>query len=320
LARLYKGLLIVLLIVLLVTFSTSMYYYNRMLVSPNYVTYVNSPVYFDERIALILENSNSTYWQRFKNGVLEAAKNYNIAVEFHAIQDQKSAGTQLRIAAASKKNAVITNSFDENTYLTDLEYLDRKGVEIITSGIELGKNNYFVGTNAFEFGQRAAQLSIRAGGENAQIAIILDNATDEIAGFSTEIQQFENASIIVTRKTDGLLIGAVDVIHSILNDYPEVNLIFAMTAEDTLAAAQAIVDRNLVGNVIVVGTDLTDTPIVRRYMQRNIIYGFIERNPYDAGVRSLQIVAGIIDGEFKPTYETIDIDTVTRWDLSQQRN
>jgi len=62
---------------------------------------------------------------------------------------------------------------------------------------------------------------------------------------------------------------------------------------------------------------LTDTPIVRRYIERNIIYGFIERNPYDAGFQSVEVLAGVLRGEFRPTFGTIDLDTVTKWDLGQ---
>ncbi len=107
------------------------------------------------------------------------------------------------------------------------------------------------------------------------------------------------------------------MIQSILTDYPEVNAIFCMTPEDTLAAAQAIVDRNLVGDIVVIGTDLSDTPIVRRYIERNIIYGYIERNPFDAGFKSVSVLAGVLRGEFNPTFVTIDLDTVTKWDLGQ---
>ena len=319
--NLYKYSIAGLLVILIGAFSLSMYYYNRMAMSQENAGYAHTgDAEILHRISLIINNSDNLYWQRFKNGAMDAALENQVAIEFHGIEDAEdvsSAGRQMRIAVASQKDGVIVNTLDEASYEADVAYLVENGVLVMTTGVEGGKNSYFVGTNAFEFGQRAAQLVIRAAGENARVAVILDGTTDEIVGFSKVIQQYAESSIEVIKKTDGHLIGAVDVIQSILTDYPEVNAIFCMTPEDTLAAAQAIVDRNLVGDIVVVGTDLTDTPIVRRYIERNIIYGFIERNPYDAGFQSVEVLAGVLRGEFRPTFGTIDLDTVTKWDLGQ---
>lgn len=321
--RLYRCSIAGLLVILISAFAMSMYYYNRMAMIQGNAAY--TPEIETEvlhRVSLILNNSNNLYWRRFKEGAMEAALENNIAIEFHGIEnphDGISAARQMRIAAASQKDGVIINKLNEASYESDMAYLAQNGVLVLTTDVEAGKNSYFVGTNAFEFGQRAAQLTIQAAGQNAQVAVILDGTTEEFVGFSKEMQRFEGSVIEVIKKTDGHLIGAVNVIHSILTDYPQVNVIFCMTPEDTLAAAQAIVDRNLVGEIIVVGTDLSDTPIVRRYIERNIIYGYIERNPHDAGFQSVTVLAGVLHGEFKPTFVTIDLDTVTKWDLGRHK-
>jgi len=304
-----------LLAILISAFAASMYYYNRMAIGQvDTVNTIESDIVEFIRISLILNNSDNVYWQRFRKGALDAAAENNVVIEFH---DVTSAAKQMRIAVASKKDAVVINSFDEATSETDIDYLLQNGVLVMTTGVEGSKGSYFVGTNTFEFGQRAAQLVLQAAGESARVAVILDSTTDEIVGFSKEMQRYSSAVIETIKKTDGHLIGAVDVIHSILSEHPDVNVIFCMTSEDTLAAAQAIVDRNRVGDIIVVGTDLSDTPIVRRYIERDIIYGYIERNPYEAGFQSIVVLAGVLRGEFKPTFVTIDLDTVTKWDLGQ---
>jgi len=321
LGHLYKYSIAGLLAILIGAFAVSMYYYNRMAMSQENAAYaLETDVEALHRISLIINNSDNLYWQRFKKGAMEAALENKVALEFHGfddVEDAESAGRQMRIAVASQKDGVIVNTLDEASYEADIAYLVENGVLVMTTGVEGGKNSYFVGTNAFEFGQRAAQLVIQAVGENARVAVILDGETDEIVGFSKEMQRYPEASIEVIKKTDGHLIGAVDVIQAILTDYPEVNAIFCMTPEDTLAAAQAVVDRNLVGDIVVIGTDLSDTPIVRRYIERSIIYGYIERNPFDAGFKSVSVLAGVLRGEFNPTFVTIDLDTVTKWDLGQ---
>jgi ABC-type sugar transport system substrate-binding protein len=102
---------------------------------------------------------------------MDAALENNIAIEFHGIEDPEdvvSAGRQMRIAVASQKDGVMINTLDEASHKYDIAYLAEDGVLVLTTGVEAGKNSYFVGTNTFEFGQRAAQLVIQASGENAR--------------------------------------------------------------------------------------------------------------------------------------------------------
>jgi len=320
LGKLYRYAIIGLSAILLGAVAMSMYYYLSIASYDNIAGFAAEPARERHRVSLIINNSDTLYWQIFKKGAMDAAAEHNIAIEFHGIEDARdleATKRQMQIAVASQKDGIIINALDEVTFEEDIGNLVQNGITVVTTGVEGGKDTYFVGTNAFEYGQKAARLVIEAVGENARVAIILDNTVDEIVGFSKELQQYDDAVIETIEKTDGHLIGAVDVIQTILTDYPQVNAIFCMSPEDTLAAAQAVVDRNLVGDVVVVGTDLSDTPTVRQYIERNIIFGYIERNPYDAGFQSVTVLSEVLDGEFKPTFITIDPEMITRLNLGR---
>ena len=47
---------------------------------------------------------------------------------------------------------------------------------VLTTGVEArSSDSYYVGTNAYAYGQEAARLVIQSAGESAQIAVIVDD-------------------------------------------------------------------------------------------------------------------------------------------------
>jgi ribose transport system substrate-binding protein len=322
--RLYKYVFIGLVVILLSAVVMSMYYYSRIKIDYNATR--NQPGTGNKKyhFSMIINNSESQYWKQFKKGAMEACAQYDAAIEFHGIEsaeDIAATKEQMRIAVAARNDGVIINALDETSYTSDIEYLVQNGLLVLTTGVEANSNeSYYVGTNTYSYYQEAARLVIQSAGESAKIAIIADNTISEISGFSREIQAHYGAEVVVVKKTSSHLIGAEDVVQSILDEYPQVNAIFCMTPEDTMAAAQAIIDRNRVGEVVVTGTDLTATSSVQKYIERNIIYGYIERNPRDIGYQSVVALCNAASGKFQPEYEDIDLDVVTKYNIDQYDN
>jgi len=325
----YRYIFIGLVAILLSGVVMSMYYYSR--IKMDYKAEVFPPGTNSKKyhFSLILNNSESLYWQQFRQGAMEAAGEYDAALEFHGIEsadDLMATKQQMRIAVTARHDGIIVNALDADTYLEDIEHLVSNGLAVLTTGVEAkSSDSYYVGTNAYAYGQEAARLVIQSAGEDAQIAIIVDDtvpygdSANKIAGFSKELQAYPQARVVVTKRSSSSVIGAEDVVQSILDNYPEVNAIFCMTPEDTMAAAQAIIDRNRVGEIVVTGTDLTATQSVEKYIEKSIIYGFIERNPYNIGYRSVAALCNIMDGKFQPAYEDIDMDIVTRYNIDQYK-
>jgi len=326
----YKYIFIGLAVILISGVVMSMYYYSRIKMDYKAEEFPPGAGNNKYHFSLILNNSENLYWRQFRQGAMDAAAEFDAALEYHGIEsadDLVTTKLQMRIAVASHNDGVIINNLDEETYLSDIGYLVDHDLAVLTTGIEArSSDSYYVGTNAYAYGQEAARLAIQSAGENAQIAVIVDDTvnygdgvqdTNKIAGFFNEIQAYPDAQIVTIKKTSSHLIGAEDVVQSILDGFPQVNAIFCMTPEDTMAAAQAIIDRNRVGEIVVTGTDLNANPSVEKYIDKNIIYGYIERNPYDIGYQSVATLCNVMAGKFQPAYEDIDIDIVTKYNIDQ---
>jgi ribose transport system substrate-binding protein len=122
-------------------------------------------------------------------------------------------------------------------------------------------------------------------------------------------------SAVMYRKSN--LLGAEDITRNILTDNSDIDVIFCTNAKDTVAAARVIIERNLVGDVYVVGTDVTEEII--NYIQKGIVFGVLDRNGYDAGYKCVEILYDNFGDGFQPSYMDIDIDIYTSLNIASYR-
>jgi len=332
----YKYILVALVAILLGAAAVSLYFYGRIERDYN-DTYIKGSQNLKYHFSIIISNSSSLYWQEFMKGAHKAAEEYGAALEYHAISPMDNgdeAWRFIKIAVASRIDGIITNALDEETYADDIAYVTSSGLHIVTTGADTQKSqtSYYVGTMAYEYGLSAARLAIESAREAPKIALIVDETvfigdindprdlqrTDSwIIGFLEGISAYNGAELLDIKKKSSSVISAEDVVQSIFDNYPDVNAIFCMTPEDTVTAAQAVTDRNKVGEVVVTGTDLSLTTPVLKYMEKNIIYGYIDRNPSEAGYRSVEALVSAVSDEFQAAYVDIDIDTITKENINE---
>ena len=105
------------------------------------------------------------------------------------------------------------------------------------------------------------------------------------------------------------LLGAEDLTREILTQHPEVDVIFCTNAKDTTAAARVLVERNLVGKVSIVGTGLTDE--IKFYIKKDIVFGVMDRNGYNAGYKAVEVLCGNVGDSFQSSYVNVATDIYT---------
>jgi len=251
------------------------------------------------------QNSVDPFWREVKRGVTNAAKEYNVVVEFTAprFNDPNEELQFLDMAITSKVDGIITHvsNGEESTKLINDAY--NKGIPVVTiENDSKDSNRYtFVGTNSFLLGKEAAQLMVEATEGTANIAIIVSNDYEldttsqnlRINGFLSTIKEYPNMKIIETFTSELGILSAEEITQSILGNIPTVDAIFTTNSVDTLGAAQLIVDHNRVGDIRLVGYGNMDN--ILRYIEREIIYGTVMSDPYRMGYESLKALIDIKD-------------------------
>lgn len=331
----YKIIIPILVISVIVFGTITIVYFNKV-----------NDVYKDESInifgnnpdfhfSLILNSEDDKYWQDFKEGVAEAGEAYNAAIEYNMISDPDSdlkSAEYINIADKSKVDGIIANGENTSEYSEAINNATQAGINIVVGVVESVDSNRlsYVGTNFYDYGLLAAKLISQARGDNSPInlAVILsdikssDTGSAEtsqsdimMSGLKSVIESGTQINLVSTLYKNNDLLGAEDLTRSILTEHPDVNVIFCTNAKDTVAAARVIVERNLVGKVAIVGTDVTDE--IKDYIRKKIIFGVLERNGKQAGYKSVELLCNSKGNAFQSSYVNIETDIFTLMNIDQ---
>jgi ribose transport system substrate-binding protein len=327
-----------LLFVVVVTSSVMAAYYLEKI---NEVYYDNTANVFAENpkyhFSLIIDfGDDYEYWQSFKEGVFEAGKVYNAAIEYNPISGPDSTDKiveYVNIANKSSVDGIIVNGKNSAEYSKAINNAAESGIHIVVGVAEAIDSNRlsYVGNNFYDFGVKAAKLISQASDEEPPIdlAVILsdENRSDNdktlisqsdimMSGIKSVIEKEKKLNLVCTLYRSSNLLGAEDLTREILTWNSEVDVIFCTNAKDTAAAARVIVERNLVGDVVIVGTGITDE--IRHYIRKGIIFGVLERNGYIAGYKAVEILCGSVGDSFQSSYINIDTDIYTQINIDQK--
>lgn len=330
----YNTIVALLITVLFGAIAFTVYYLQQI----NHVYNENITYTFDDQpvahFSLILNIGDEIYWQNFIEGAYEAARLNNIAIELNRVSGFDSMGKMvefINIAKISQVDGAIVNGEMDQDYREALNELIADDIEIVLTGAESIKGNHlnYVGTNFYEFGVQAAKL-IRQTSETEEpinLVVIVSSEQENIyntpivkqndmmlSGIQSIYEEGVPINLVAVLERSNDLLGAEDLTREILNEYGDVvDVIFCTNAKDTNAAARVIVERNLVGKVVIVGTDITNE--IENYINKGVVFGVLDRNGYAAGYESVMVLQNNLDGIFQENYVDVDIDIYTSMNI-----
>lgn len=331
---LYKIIIALLFVIVVMSAIGTLFYFNR--INSEYGEGLSYDFSDDAKyhFSLILKTEDEVYWQDFIQGVYEAAKVNNAAVEYNPVFDPDSNSKMVEyidIASKSKIDGVIVNGNNTAEYASAINAAADEGLYVVLGGVEAADSTRlsYVGTNFYEYGIHAAKLinQIEQGDDSINLAVILSTQNDQDKNQSTTKQSdimmnglisvIENdgrVNLVSTQYRNSNLLGAEDLTRNILTEYDDIDVIFCTNAKDTIAATRVIIERNLVGDVHIVGTDVTEDIV--NYIRKGIVFGVLDRNGYDAGYKSIEILHDNLGNSFQPSYIDIDINIYTKLNIA----
>ena len=326
----YKITFGLLLAVIIASAAASLYYYTSVndayLEESAYVLRDSDP---EHHFSLILNADDDIYWRDFKKGAFEAGKVFDVAIEFNPVSepDRNSQIVEyINIANKSQVDGIIVAGKNTEEYTAAINDATAEGINIVVGEFETVNSDRlsYVGTNYYEYGVEAARLIAEAGSKDkpVNLAVILSSESAGMPGTVTTSQNdimmnglksvLINIVSMLYRSND--LLGAEDLIRSILTEHPDIDVIFCTNAKDTVAAAHIIVERNLVGKVAIVGTDIDDE--IANYIKKGVITGVVDRNGYDAGYKSVETLYASMGQTFQSSYIDINAEAYTVVNIS----
>lgn len=297
---------------------------------------IDSKEIADFHIMVIVDDSNQAYGEEFQEGLNEASKSYDVAVEIVEINGddyQKSVFDALDMALFAKVDGIIVHAFQNTKLQEKIVHIQEAGIPVITLNEELEKSAQitYVGVNQYIIGKIAGDTLAKKLGEKGKIAVIQQkgytdidhsNAAEEeqmLLGLKETLENYDGIQLEVVRYTEQGFLGAETVTTEILREYPDINGIFCTDGQNTLGVVQVLLDNNLIPDITLVGNG-DDEEILEYIEKGSVIEATIITDYKDIGRQSIKAFYDTKNQLFGSNYINTAIQIVNVSNINDYRN
>ncbi|SLM20021.1 conserved exported hypothetical protein [uncultured spirochete] len=148
-------------------------------------------------------------------------------------------------------------------------------------------------------GKEAGTLVLGLLGSAARIGIILSSDTSLGYAFNEEpfyrgveetLKDRPGAVLVAAVREEESILGGEDACARMLTEHPDINAILCIDAKATIGAAQVIIDRGNVGQIVIIGSD--EDSEVNRLIEKGVVHASIVRNAAAMGQSGVALAIG----------------------------
>jgi ribose transport system substrate-binding protein len=263
--------------------------------------------------SLYLPDTRNSFFTGIIQGAERAAGELNAAISVHSIDQVKN---ELEMASYTGVDGVIVCPYLEDSLARrQLDKLaDRQiPVVIINHNIPNDQPSPFIGTNNFDVGRRIGAISLTINEGPVKLAMVYSDKAPGIYGERELVEMGIIATLgdrleapIMGLRTGLNPLDAEELLYRLFRTEPDINTIIFTDPNDTIAAAQTLIDLNLVGRVSIIG--FGDDPAIQENIRKGIIACSIVMNPERIGYEAVRSLAALRLTGYTPT----NIDTGIR--------
>ncbi|GHV20379.1 hypothetical protein FACS189494_04030 [Spirochaetia bacterium] len=278
----------------------------------------NAPL--DYHFSLYLPDNRNAFFTQIIRGAERAAEEVHAAISIHSIDPAKN---ELEMAAYTGVDGVIVCPYLDDALAR--RQLDKIGarqipVVIINHNVPNDQPWPFIGANNFDMGRRMGQETGRITSGAIRLALVYSDKSPGIYG-ERELVEMGIANAIGYRlgapimefRTNLNPLDAEALLYRLFRDNPAdastpassagINTIIFTDTNDTLAAAQTLIDMNLVGRVQVIG--FGDDPGILENIKKGVIASTVVSNPDGIGYEAVRSLSALRE----TGYTSTSIDT-----------
>ncbi|MDR1107097.1 MAG: substrate-binding domain-containing protein [Treponema sp.] len=246
--------------------------------------------------SLYLPDNRNSFFTGIIEGAEQAASEMNAAVSIHSIDPVKN---ELEMASYTGVDGIIVCPYLEDALARrQLDKLAQIPVVIINHNIPNDQPWPFIGVNNFDVGRRIGMLSGNAGGASIRLAMVYSDKSPGIYG-ERELVEMGIAAALEDRlaapitgfRTNLNPLDAEELLYRLFRGNPDINTIVFTDPSDTIAAAQTLVDMNLVGRVQVIGFGAD--PGIEENIRKGVISSSIAINSVRIGYEAVKSLTAL---------------------------
>ncbi|MDR2768375.1 MAG: substrate-binding domain-containing protein [Treponema sp.] len=307
----------------LVAFLVSLYKaWNLYLFSPD----AGSSLTY--HFSLYLPDNRNSFFTGIIRGAEIAAAELNSEVSIHSIDPSKN---ELETAAYTGVDGVIVCPYlDDALARRQLEKLGEFQMPVVLINHNLPHDQPwpFIGTNNFDMGRRIGQVSLNQGESDVRIALVYSDKAPGIYAERELVEMGITAALgdrlsgsIRSYRTNLNPLDAEALLYRLFRSQPgtgaeaanEINTIVFTDTDDTIAAAQTLVDLNLVGQVNVIG--FGSDPGVLESIRKGIVSCSVSINSERIGYQAVRSLTALRTTGYTSTLIDTGVSIITERDL-----
>lgn len=283
------------------------------------------------RFLVVAPLQDHPFWQQVYQGAREAGEQRHVGVELTAPR-HASVDEQLKLldmATAAQVDAIITQGVDDPRIGAAIAKAADRGIPVVTVETDLpgetatgpvspsataARRLAYVGTDNYQAGRLAAEeLVLRTGGK-AVVGIVRGHfgAPEQdlrITGFRDVLAHYPGIQVVAVESSDLNRNVAGQKALQILDDHPEVTVLYATTALDAVGVAQAVTAKQRRSRILVIAWGSVgewDDPTLR-----GVVGVAVVQDPTAMGRRAVAVLEAYLRQDERPP-STVYIPVIIR--------
>jgi rhamnose transport system substrate-binding protein len=255
-----------------------------------------SAVYADEhdpiRIAIVVKALGIGFFEAANDGAMEAAEELGNVEIIYTGPTSTTAEGQIEVInslIAQGVDAIVISANDPDALVPSLQRAMQRGITVLSfdSGVaEEGRMLHLAPSSDALIGRTIIQLAADHLPDGGQVALLSATATSTnqntwIAEMNAVMGDYPNIEVVATVYGDDLADRSYREAVGLMQTYPDLDAIIAPTSVGIVAAAQAVVDQDMVGQVNVTGLGLPSE--MAGAIESGASQSFAIWNPIDLG-------------------------------------
>ncbi|WP_156889743.1 substrate-binding domain-containing protein [Paenibacillus harenae] len=260
-------------------------------------------------------DSSFEFWEVMRQGVDTAAAEFGAQVTVAGTETEWDIEGQIALleqAIADKPDAIILAATDYNRIAAVAKRIVEAGITLVTvdSGMKDGISGSFIATDNYEGGRKAGKLLADAIDPNREGPVAIINfvqgsatAMDRERGVRDSLAGYPGLEALAPIYSNASEDQAYRLTLELLRSEPELRGIAALNEPTVVGAARAIIERQAVSRVKLIGFDNSMKEIA--YLEDGVLQATIVQKPFNMGYLAVKTAIELSKGKkVQPAIDT----------------
>lgn len=277
-------------------------------------------------VALFTMSASGEFWSTVMNGARDAAEELGIEYTIDGPDSETSFEQQISMvetAITRGVDAICIAVCDAEALIPVLEQAAGMGIKIILFNTTCNyEGETFIATDNFMAGQLGGEALAQYASSEGQYVCLgsaetvesnrarIDGAIDWISTNAPDM------TLVDTQYCDNDLERGMAIVNDWITANPDLKAIFSNNDTTTIAVANVLQERDMVGKIVHVGFDATETNVV--YLEQDITSAIITQDAYDIGYQSIEAAVTVLDGGTVEPNIATNVAVVTKENLNDE--